>query len=469
MAGAIHNIINYYIDSHKYEKEIERAEKEFFTQEDGSFIISMDNLVIGLFNEWLLFDFKLSSGKGLLEDYYYLNPRKRPLYEMQVCRDLQENVYGPLLVLHVDEGRGMKVKVAHKDKIYYVEEYSATLDLEKGDLFFGRVGRVGDHYELTGSNPLNISKMFDKKSSNSLFKGIDHFSPKDALRIFNRNEQQAPVQRNKKTLTVPELKKQINNLLEKAGVSRFLNADLIQRWLLNISFNNPGSAAYMVNDFVGTNLSLKDEDKLQAFMQDLINSSPQKILKGQVPAELAGDIEFGANGFNINSIGGPKMQSLNKAVDYLREDEIHKAFLEYQKALKYLLKEKITVHRIYRVYGNLAVCYMHIGEENLARKCLEVALEVNSDYAFAKRFVKRLDGYENASITVRAIKWNLKHGHSKKIKEFKKEIKDFSDIEICKAYYELKKEESEMEWNLSLEKKYFNFLKKLELDFRSQE
>lgn len=57
--------------------------------------------------EWLLFDFTFKNGKSLVEDYYDRNPKNKPLYEMQVYRELQTNVYGMIEVQKVYPGEAL--------------------------------------------------------------------------------------------------------------------------------------------------------------------------------------------------------------------------------------------------------------------------------------------------------------------------------------------------------------------------
>ena len=132
--GTIEKIISYYLENKKFQEEIERAKKEFFDSPKDGIVISVNEKYEPYFMEWLIFDFRLKNGKSLVEDYYDRNPRKRPLYEMQVYRDLQDNAYGMAEVQKVYPGEGLDLLMLHTGQKYHVHEHSATFDLKKNTL-----------------------------------------------------------------------------------------------------------------------------------------------------------------------------------------------------------------------------------------------------------------------------------------------------------------------------------------------
>ncbi len=463
--GTIENIISYYLENKKFSLEIERAEKEFFGLNNEAVLLSVEEKTREFFMEWLVFDFKLANGYSLLQDYYYLNPHKRPLYEMQVYKDLQNNIYGLLEVQKINLGVGIELVVLHTGEKYYVQEHLATFDCQKGDVFFGRVAFVGGHYELVGANSFKLNVFLDGSMKKHFINKNSRYSPKDASEFLTSNNNYDNIIEDATDFSLDEIAKEADDAIKELGIGEMVNAQLIQKWLLKISFKNPGVIMSILFNLTENEPSSNNSNRLLDSVQKLINHSPQKALRGKSPNELKRGVEFGSKGFRLSIIGKEWPEMLDQATQLLKEGEILKAFNEYNKVLSILLKEKNTSRYIFSVYANLAVCHLYFGEEFMARKLLNTSLEIKNNYEFAKNLINKLDSYEQVSHLAESIRFILKRRKTKKIKDFKKLSKDYSDIELCKAYYDFSSEDNIVEWSYSPAKKYYDFLKKLEIDF----
>lgn len=148
-AGVIANLIDYYVTNKEFAHEIERAGEEFFNHAENSADIDAGEDAEGLFNEWLVYDFVLASGKKFIEDFYDRNPRNLSQDGLRIYKDLQNNEYGMFEVLKVEDGRGMAIKSLQSAREYYVRERKATYQIKNGNIF---PGRVGDHWEFIGAD-----------------------------------------------------------------------------------------------------------------------------------------------------------------------------------------------------------------------------------------------------------------------------------------------------------------------------
>jgi len=131
-----------------------------------------------LFTEWIFFDYKLKNGKTMLEDFYDTNPFKLPVKELSIYKDLQENIYGLYEIKNIETCKGMTLKNIYTNKTYYVQEFSGTFNVDKGDILTGRVGKIIDHYELVGSDPLILPLKFGKGFLKFFRQTKDHLTPK---------------------------------------------------------------------------------------------------------------------------------------------------------------------------------------------------------------------------------------------------------------------------------------------------
>jgi len=132
-----------------FKKDIERAFEEFF---DGKPDFPPPLDAVGHFNEWFLFDFKLSTVETPLEYFYNKNPLRLSPEELIEYKDMQENVYDIFEVKDVYKNKGLSLYSVRSEKKYEVREKSATDDLHKGDLLVCRIIKIDDHYELAGGS-----------------------------------------------------------------------------------------------------------------------------------------------------------------------------------------------------------------------------------------------------------------------------------------------------------------------------
>jgi len=178
--GTIRKMGVYYRSHPEYKEEVTRGVKEFFGIEN---ILDTDN---PLFNEWMMYDFRFTDGKGMLEKFYNENPMSIPLYRREIYKTLMENYYGFFEVLDVERFVGLSIKRIEDGKIFAVSEVSATMGLDGGDIFITRVAKVIDHYELVGSDTkvIKSSQSKDAKQKKTFLKMLARLpmkSPKDAM------------------------------------------------------------------------------------------------------------------------------------------------------------------------------------------------------------------------------------------------------------------------------------------------
>ena len=465
--GTIEKLISYYLENKKFLKEIECAKKEFFNFSKDGIVISINKKYEPYFMEWLVFDFQLKNGKSLVEDYYDRNPRKRPLYEIQVYRDLQNNVYGMAEVQKVYPGEGLDLLILHTDKKYYVREHGATFDLKKSNVIFARIVKIGNRYEMAGANSFILPIRMDSQTKKYLIDKNKKFTPKDAVEFINKNNKQESLP---EITDIEKIKIDFNQLLDDLGVSGMISANLAQKWLKEIDFKRAGMPIVDIVIGLSGHWPEKEQmDQLLNLISALANNSPQKALKGKSPQEIAEKHrdKVGSKGFesSIRRIGGEWPDYANKATKYLKDFKVPKALNYYEKTFKTLLKEKSTGRHIFSVFANTGVCYLHFGSEYIARKLLDISLELNPNYAFAKKILAEMDSERRTEQLALAIRFTLKKARTKKLKNFWKKTKNYSDAEFRQAYYDISLTDHQAMWQNDPAKKYYDFLKKLEINF----
>ncbi len=464
----ISRLISYYLENEKFSTEIERAKNIFFGTPDDTAVLMIEDKYESFFLEWLVFDFKLSNNKTLIADYYDRNPRKLQLYERQIYKNLENNVYGLLEVKKIQTDEGLEALMLHTGKKYYLKERSATHYLNQGNLFFGRVADVGGHWELVGSDSFTLDIKLDSKARKFFLGSGQKITPRDAIVFLNKKEEKD----DSETKSIEDIKNEFDIFLEEIGLIKMLNSDLMQKWLAEISFKNtPSPLSSILFNLLEDALPEQKMDKLLSLSADLMNYSPQKELKGKSPIEISRTVEPGSKGYNyfVSQMGGEWSDKANKAMGYMKDDDVLSAVDQFEKTFRMLFREKTASRHVHKLFANYAVCNLSIGNEYIARQLLEIALLLNKNYKFASRVLKKIDSGENIDQQVIPIRYALKNARKKHLKEFWNKVKNYNDRELCSAYYDFFIDDAILEWQKNPAKKYYDFLKKLEINFDAVE
>lgn len=86
-------------------------------------------------------------------------------------------------VVGVDINKGLTLKNSQTGEEVYVHEQKLTSQVKPGSVFFGRVGRVNDYYELIGADTFSLDGL-DRAAKKSLRKMGFKLTPKIAHEIW---------------------------------------------------------------------------------------------------------------------------------------------------------------------------------------------------------------------------------------------------------------------------------------------
>lgn len=276
--------------ANQHESIMRKAVEEFFgkTATDPH----MENIesVSGLFNEWLIFDFKMPSRTTFIVDYYFKNPDSLPKELLEELQQIIETQHFEMLELQsVKRGEWLKVYGLHSGKNYTVYEHSGSLKaLEKGT-FWGRIAKVHDKYILVGSNPIYFPTTATPRLKKFYLENKpDHFSPKDVLSLVLPQESK-PSAFEKKQMTPYELEKKKESLKEHFEKIQKDNS-------LSVSFKDIVSFVYnehyktnfadFFTDLVKLGVPEKTVFSKADFFNDIWNFFPHKSLNGKSPNEM---------------------------------------------------------------------------------------------------------------------------------------------------------------------------------------
>jgi len=262
--------------------EVQRALDEFFNGNRPAEEINEKRLAI--INEWLVFDFRLASGLTVLEDYCRRNDNQFSEKEKKIYFDLcSTHRYGAFEILRVYRGKGMDIRDVRTGQDFFVQEYSLTRNVEKGNIFLNRVARVGDHWELVGADPvvLPIAKS-TKRWQEITFGGADTITPRLAFSFLAGIDDDADLQL--KTIDSQAARENFSKALEKFGLSRHINANTVADWWQKKNMKPLDVITIM--RYLALDRALDDSfNELIEASFDFHNTLPNEKLGGKTPQE----------------------------------------------------------------------------------------------------------------------------------------------------------------------------------------
>ncbi len=161
----IEKVGQYYFSAPEHRAEILRACREFFDLPDldENALPKASVIEVGLFNEWFLYDFVLPSGETPLACFVRENPLRMLNEDMVPYRSLlKHNTYGIFEVKHVDAGMGLELENLQTKEIVFVHEERKLYPVRRGNIFFGRIGRIEDGNEFVGANTFSFEGIDDR-------------------------------------------------------------------------------------------------------------------------------------------------------------------------------------------------------------------------------------------------------------------------------------------------------------------
>ena len=273
----------------KNEAAMEVAVKEFFDGGNIKLPLKYKDQISQLFNEWLIFDFKLPSGSTIIAEYYLKNPdnlSSKLLAELKQIIETQK--YDYFEIEKVKAGRWMDIWSLLTGKRYRVYEVSLSIAMEnKKGSFYNRIAKINNKYYFIGSNPLVFPITYTDRSKKLFGKpeGNISLTPKHLLKLLIEKDQQDDP---RLSITKHDIKIKRKKLEKK--FQKF-----IAQYGLSISFKQLTDFLYRENyrsnfaDFYKDITKIGIPEKMifdnTQFFQDLWNYFPHKILEGKCQAE----------------------------------------------------------------------------------------------------------------------------------------------------------------------------------------
>lgn len=342
--------------------------------------------IIGLFSEWLVFDYRqdIFDGRTGLEFFMEQNPLHLPEEEIGAYTTLRTFEVGLFAVKEVQQGKGVALTSLASGAEYFVHDINASLSLRGNETLWTRIASVNDLYHSVGSI-FFIMPMRVKTGMREVIAGWEKNSyDAKVVASFATN----PPRRGQREIPSYEISlRNFKNALEKCGMTNFFSVKTYTEWISNETKYDmdfaPRALVYLTPD----DAKFKNTAKLIGTAAEFANNIPRKSLKGKTPNEVVRERLEGEDGDWETDMFSTEnyIKKLEQASEYMAKGEFEASYKAFEQVIKELLKDKLPFFHAFRIYANAAVCCFHKGNEMLGEALLDASLRINPLYDFAVR------------------------------------------------------------------------------------
>ncbi|PIQ69097.1 MAG: hypothetical protein COV91_00615 [Candidatus Taylorbacteria bacterium CG11_big_fil_rev_8_21_14_0_20_46_11] len=345
--------------------------------------VSEPGKTLGLFSEWLVFDYKQSifDNRTGLEFFTEQNPLHLPKEEIEAYTDMRSFEVGQFEVRKVETGKGVVLLSFASDKEYFVHDVNASLSLRENQTVWTRIAPIGGLYHCVGSL-FFIMPMRVKAGMREVIAGWKKNSYDAKAVAFFATD--SPNREPTETPSYEESLQNFKNALGKCGMTGFFSIPTFTKWVSDEKKYGRDFTPHALDSLIPDSVAFKDVAELVRVSAEFTNNIPRKSLKGKTPNEAIRERKAGEVGDWETDIFSKEkyFKVLEKANEYMAQGEFEKSYNAFEQVIKDLLKDKLPFFHTFRVYANAAVCCFHKGDEMLGEALLDASLRINPLYDF---------------------------------------------------------------------------------------
>jgi hypothetical protein len=266
--------------------DIEKASQEFFGEIDLSELDASDEIIQGLFGEWLLFDYEPKNGKTLISQYYSKNQDNLSKIEISELEQIIKTQSLHLLQTYSKSKPPysflQSIFTGKKFKVYD-KSLSLSIDDNEG-CFLGRIAKINKVNYLVGASSLFLPIRHTERSIQMFVKEkMPTPTLKDALLNFTKPKEMKP----KKVMNIGLKQKRLEKKYQKEA-KKFKSKVSFQE-IVDFVYNEDygDNIADYITDLM--KLGVPDEMCLKhiEMLYEIWNYFPHKKTGGKSPVELS--------------------------------------------------------------------------------------------------------------------------------------------------------------------------------------
>lgn len=392
--NSIGQIHDYFTGNPLYYKQIAQGFLDFFelSEPEEFYDLELTPMQEGIVNEWLVYDFRLENGNNLMQEYCEANrqnisPELLRLYDGLI--KTEHFSFFEILTVSLDEG--LTMRDLKTGKTYDIKEKSATHFFSPGNLFYNRVAKVDDHWELVGAENAVIPAIKVSDSIRDIFlNDKKKITIKDSFSFVaeKRDNEDEQDEIFSKEVDPKEARFRLAEFLAKFEISKFVSVEQVLKWFEKIEDKTkPFEAVSLLFGLIPDKLKKRATDEITDILADVANTTPREEFGGKSPLEKTDEApdRMPEIILGLEAMDGDKCwDKLNEAHRLMKKESYTEAIKTWRDVFDLFQKEAVTRPDVYRFFANKGVCHFACGEEKEGKQMMELALKLNPNYGFAK-------------------------------------------------------------------------------------
>lgn len=269
--------------------EEERAEKQFFSGYIPHAGHEEDELLLGIFGEWLIYEYRQLSGSTFFAEYILKNPDRLSQQRLdEFTQIMQTQMYSEFQIIAVKRGVYFEIEDIATGKTYRVFDTAGSKNTNTKGLLRARIAQVNLKWYLVGANPVYLPVTYTERMKKILRKELKGkpFTIRDtAEMIMKRAASPVPIPKVPTKKELGEKRKEMKSRFE--AVAKKYHATMTYDGLRKAIYHEDRAN---VADFW---IALAKKGLTQKFIidqcsliEDLWNYLPHKCLNDNSPIEL---------------------------------------------------------------------------------------------------------------------------------------------------------------------------------------
>lgn len=180
----LHKIIDFAFSNYSYLME-DSADEFFAITKRKKLSESTIQNISPLFNEWLMFEYRLPNGRTMALEYFAQNPDNLdPPASGELEQIIKSQFFDLFQILDWQPGKWIKAHSIYINKDYTIEDISLSNGLQEPGCFHLRIAKVNNTWITVGSNPLFIPITYTSRAQKLMAKQKSILSAKDIVSLY---------------------------------------------------------------------------------------------------------------------------------------------------------------------------------------------------------------------------------------------------------------------------------------------
>lgn len=390
-------------------------DEEYFADEFSYFVEGkeppedrmLEEKIVGLFSEWVVFDRKqkMFNGKTGLEYFLQENSEKLSEDDFRAYGNLLMFEVGLFDVTKVHFGEGVMLVSLKTNKEQYVYDVNASMNLKEGEIIWTRISAIGGLYHMVGS--LMVPLSFDIKEglrdeirtwkvnscdakyfSNILFHNGDASSVGLTQENFQKNMSKSVSGKSGKG-TYSETKVYFEKILKECKMDAMISVTTFEKWAKGGKLYPFGFATKALFFMLPGDLSSSQREAMINAAMHFGNAIP----KSKTSLIQAASSQSFVVPFEMDLYSHDKYVAyLERVSAYMAKQDFLHARKECEDLISLLLIERVPYFDVFRLYANVGGMLLHENDDkdrHLGEQLCRAALRLNPKYSFAQETLDR--------------------------------------------------------------------------------